>query len=875
MELIYLSIPNLVSGFWGKSDRKDPARTHPLLAHSADVAAVLEALLRLPSYKRIFEEFMQRDLDAALIARLCVLGALHDIGKTTAGFQAKNRQGEKTNGHIEPLGAIRDSKFQKDFLEIFPFLKEWGDTCGDYLLCVFGHHGRYPQILDEAEDEKKARQCANMWEAKLPSGLSSLDGLREISSHIKQWFPLAFNQDVSSLPESPIAQHLFAGLLMMADWIGSDERFFPFAASSDSPESFMPHARTQATIALQTIGVDVEPIRTQFNLPESFTDQFRFSPRPIQSVTDTIETSRNGSIVIIEAETGSGKTECAVRHFTRLFAEGLVDSMYFANPLRFAATQLQKRVSAYFAGSFGPGVFPTVLAVPGYLSVDDIEGIRLSDTEVLWPDENDPRKNWASEHPKRFLCAPCAVGTIDQALLATLRVSHAHLRAAALSRSLLVIDEVHASDHFMTRLTESLVALFAECGGHILMMSATLGGAVRDRYMNIFKTRKAGCGNVIPSLDQCLATPYPLVSTLGPAISVQSEVRKNVRIELVRSISAPADVAFRAIEAAKRGACVLVLRNSVRSAVETQIELEKLCNGDNSLLFSVNDMSAPHHARYAPDDRRLLDKKVEAVFGKAGTERHPCVLVATQTLEQSLDVDFDFLITDLCPADVLLQRIGRLFRHERIRPEAFPEPQCCILISDGGYEWLLTKEAKLHQFGDERAYEDQRIIAATWALLNGIAQGEGIIEIPAMNRAFVEKSTHPDALNSLACSLGPEWELLTQRVTGRKYAKKSVAALETIEWNKSYSAESVGIADEGKIVTRLGLDDRVVAFSEKPVGPFLYPVEKMVIPGWMVRGPGVVEPEVIEHVTKSDDGFDFEAFGKSFRYGRYGLILRT
>lgn len=870
-----MRLPDPVSGFWGKSERKHPERTHPLLAHSADVAAVLEALLGLPSYKKIFEKFMQRNLDAGLIARLCVLGALHDIGKTTAGFQAKNRSGERTNGHIEPLGAIRDSKFQKNFLEIFPFLKEWGGPCSEFLQCVFGHHGAYPQILDEAEDEKKARLCASMWETRLPSGLTPFDGLREISNHIKQWFPIAFKQDAPSLPESPIAQHLFAGLLMMADWIGSDERFFPFAASSDSPESFMPNARMRAAIALQTIGVDVGPIRTSFDLPKSFSDQFHFQPRPIQSATDTIETPRNGSIVIVEAETGSGKTECAVRHFTRLFAEGLVDSMYFANPLRFAATQLQKRVSVYLADAFGPGVFPTVLAVPGYLSVDIVEGIRLSGTEVLWPDEKDPRKNWASEHPKRFLCAPSSVGTIDQALLATLRVQHAHLRAAALSRSLLVIDEVHASDHFMTRLTESLVALFAECGGHILMMSATLGGVVRDRYLNIFKAGKTGCRNAIPSLDQCLAAPYPLVSPLGPAISVQSEVRKNVRIELVRSISAPADIASRAIEAAIRGACVLVLRNSVRSAVETQIELEKLCNGDNSLLFSVHDIPAPHHARYAPDDRRLLDNKVESVFGKAGTERHPCVLVATQTLEQSLDVDFDFLITDLCPADVLLQRIGRLFRHERIRSENFPEPQCCILTPDGGREWLLTKEAKRHQFGDERAYEDQRIIAATWMMLEEIVQGKGIIEIPTMNRSFVEKSTHPDALHSLACSLGPEWESLTQRITGRKYARKSVAALETIKWDEPYSAESVGIADEGKIVTRLGLDDRVVAFSEKPVGPFGLPVEKMVIPGWMVRETGAVEPEAIEHVTKTDDGFDFEAFGKSFRYGRYGLILRT
>lgn len=863
-----------IRSFWGKSDRNDPSRTHPLLAHSADVAAVMEALLDLPVYRRIFKTLTGQELDEVTKSRFAVLAGKHDIGKNTAGFQAKNRLAAHSHGHILPMGALCERSFRNRFIEIFPWLLEWGESASCYLTCMCGHHGSFPAIIDESlRNLTVAARCARLWDTTLPSGLSSFDGLKIIADYLQLWFPAAFDASAPPLPEAASVHHLFAGLLIMADWIGSDENFFPYAQPDDPLESYIDTARKHAAQALRTMRLDTDELRSRIPFPRTFYEQFKKTPLPVQTVAEELDLDPKGSLVIIEAETGSGKTECALRHFLRLFEAGMVDSLYFANPLRFAATQLQKRVSQNMGDVFGEGEMPTVLAVPGYLVVDDREGVRLPGFSVLWPDEKDTRRNWAAEHPKRYMCAPCAVGTIDQALLAVLKAPHSHLRAAALARSLLVIDEVHASDHFMTRIIESLVELFALCGGHILMMSATLGGAVRERYLHIFRTRKAVGVSPVPDETLCIGTPYPLISSTSArtAIKTLSGRAKEVRLELLPSMENPETLAQLALGAADSGGCILVLRNSVASAVETLQAMEKQRAGENNNIFTIEGVSTLHHARFAPADRKRLDQEVELLFGKSVERRWPCVIVTTQTLEQSLDVDFDLLITDLCPADVLLQRIGRLFRHDRRRPSAFSEPRCIVLVPDKGKDWLLKREAGKRQFGKERAYEDVRSVAATWELLEDRIAEDGFLRIPEMNRYFVERSTHPAFLSRLAERLGPEWEQITGGIAGSKGAKRQRAAFDIISWKKGYEAEFVSAADDHHIVTRLGLDDAVVFFQNPPVGPFGFSIEKMTVPGWMLQGKDLSELDQGIEARQTEFGFEFSICGKSFRYSRYGL----
>src|SRR5690606_20566847 len=145
------------------------------------------------------------------------------------------------------------------------------------------------------------------------------------------------------------------------------------------------------------------------------------------------------------------------------------------------------------------------------------------------------------------------------------------------------------------------------------------------------------------------------------------------------SIADPGAVAALALDAARRGGKVLVIRNTVSDCIATQEALESLSEGDSTLLFRCAGVAAPHHARYAKPHREALDRAIEASFGK-DRPGGGMVAIATQTVQQSLDLDADLLLTDLCPADVLLQRIGRLHRHERTREPAFTKAKAVVLV---------------------------------------------------------------------------------------------------------------------------------------------------------------------------------------------------
>jgi CRISPR-associated endonuclease/helicase Cas3 len=165
-----------------------------------------------------------------------------------------------------------------------------------------------------------------------------------------------------------------------------------------------------------------------------------------------------------------------------------VDSLYFALPTRVAASQLYKRVQDTLDRLWPENPPLALRALPGYVAADGQEARALPDFKVLWadnPDDQAAPQRWAGENAKRFLAAPVAVGTIDQALLGALQVAHAHLRHATLARSLLVVDEVHASDAYMTVLLEQLLKAHLNCGGHAVLLSATLGSSARSRYLRL------------------------------------------------------------------------------------------------------------------------------------------------------------------------------------------------------------------------------------------------------------------------------------------------------------------------------------------------------------------------------------------------------
>jgi len=449
---------------------------HPLVHHCADVAACFEMISSIPVFHERIESAAGCVLSSAILARLAILTFLHDAGKLHPGFQAKGWP-EKAwrgprHGHLREGAAI----FTAEELEPIALnlclaeLKGWG-TDLNLLFSVFAHHGR-PIVWNIAAEKSWAR-------VKTPGvTYDPVSASTEIGVMIRRWFPAAFFPEPEQLPSRPQFTHLFAGLVALADWLGSDQRFFPFESNLDP--DYINKAREQAQRAVSAIGLRVAGLRSNLSGRVDFSRATGFAaPNPQQQLVGSSPLEER--LLILEAETGSGKTEAAFWRFARLFEAGLVNSLYFALPTRSAAVQMHSRINRMLQHLFGVNAPEAILAVPGYLKSGEAEGMALPRWQVHWDDEGSASEyklaaRWAAENTKRYLAATVAVGTVDQAMLGALRVKHAHLRSAALSRSLLVIDEVHASDRYMTEIQGHLLRMHLDRGGHAMLMPGWSAG---------------------------------------------------------------------------------------------------------------------------------------------------------------------------------------------------------------------------------------------------------------------------------------------------------------------------------------------------------------------------------------------------------------
>jgi CRISPR-associated endonuclease/helicase Cas3 len=857
-------VQGLPTTFWGKlrlpTESAGRAEWHPLGDHCADVAAVCERVLSLEIWARRFRLLAGCDLDAGIRARLCVLAALHDVGKFNLGFQAKARPDPgRTAGHVrEGLAAV----FHGDALGCLAELGDWGEGACGLLAAALCHHGQ-PFRVDSV---------APYWQSSWWRETRALDpraGAERLLSRCRDWFPAAFSHGTSQLPAAPTLAHGFAGLVTLADWIASDTRFFPFADQAAGERIVF--ARERASAALAAIGL--ESAAASRHDEHGRTPFARITPpgcvpRAAQNAILDLPLDE-GTVTVLEAETGSGKTEAALARFVALFDAGLVDGLYFALPTRTAATQMHHRVHEAVQRAFAVPP-PVVLAVPGYLRVDDTEGCRLPGFEVRWSDAERCRyRGWAAESAKRYLAATVAVGTIDQVLLSSLMVPHAHLRASALLRHLLVVDEVHASDAYMGRILRDVLARHIAAGGHALLLSATLGGEARASLLHPTGRRRS------VSLQDALAVPYPSLTHCG-AREWTSAIRSDGRDRGVTMVTEPwmeelEPIATAVAGAAARGAKVLIIRNTVVDCIATQLAVEEAVakGGDRTTLFACDGVPAPHHSRFARVDREALDAAIEARFGRVRAGAG-CVVVATQTVQQSLDLDADALFTDLCPADVLLQRLGRLHRHQRdaARPPGFESPRAVVLVPDRrDLGCLLNLEGMpsgSHGLGS--VYEDLRILEATWRLLEQHREWK----VPGMNRHLVENSVHSTVLERIAVEGGPRWQRHAEQVTGTALGERRQADLNLVDWSRHYAEMSFPGQTGERIGTRLGEGDRRVVFESAPVGPFGRHVRELVLPAWWVSGVSGDELAATRVMT-TQEGFEFEFGGRAFAYGRLGL----
>jgi CRISPR-associated endonuclease/helicase Cas3 len=737
-----------------KTDRETGA-TRSLIGHSLDVAHCVHEMLSRGVARRRLSMACGISLNDVHAARIAVLAGLHDMGKSTSGFQDRINGRGRGSGHVaEAIAAIRASGTIADAIrEAFnaEILNQWCDDPLSVVYAVFCHHG---EPVAEGRIAACMAELTQQWTKR-----TEYDPVAEVNTLTKtllEVFPQAL-EEATPFPETTRFQHALAGLIMTADWMGSDTRFHPVVGNDDRPQA----ARDLLDATRWSGWHSGAP-------PEAILGSYK--PRAAQiSMLSLPITER---LAIIEAPTGTGKTEASVIWTNRLVAADLVDGMYFAVPTRSAATELHARISKMMGQIYPLLIGRVVRAVPGMIDTDHAANI--------WDEPRLP--TWALGSARRVMGAPIAIGTIDQAMLSQLRTRHSWLRAWCLARQLLVIDEVHASDPYMSEIITHLVSEHLALGGYALLMSATLGETLRAKL-----ERR-------PRVEIVAATakPYPQVSAPNKELKIEASAVRTTRI----IVDEHQNAVKRTLETVQRNEAVLWIRSTVADALD-----------DYRLFRSSGTNAILHHSRYADIDRQYLDREVLRILGPGG-QRTGVVIVGTQTLEQSLDIDADLLVTDAIPADVLLQRLGRLHRH---RTGTAPT---AILLEPGDWSDRVRFDGRpLGGPGHGWAW-----VYSPLAVRETVEwlRSHSLVSVPGDVRAMVELATHADHLEARAGFYGEPWVQLWHRLYGNAIADTQQALAGLVDRTRDYGQALIN----ERVPTRLGDGSVDVEVDGRLLSPF-------------------------------------------------------
>lgn len=639
------------------------------------------------------------------------LAALHDLGKLSPGFQRKCEAWLKENGlTIVARNGCWDTGTEPDHgkvshAAIQDFLIQQGvaRSCAKYLAAALGgHHGRLkylpndrgirPPLIKQISDnrsgiewDKERLLCAQqVWDFFKPDALTDL--LTGDSSAI--WW--------------------LAGLTSVADWIGSDEQFFstvPDAVDKDVPAI--------ASHAVESIGLTPPAITTGL----TFEQLFGFSPNEMQA--RTFETITGPGVYVIEAPMGMGKTEAALGAAYQLLAAGKARGIYFALPTQATSNRIHLRMNDFLehiSPATGSG---RLIHGNSWLMQErlDFNPAATGKLEHAYDDARNGRDWFASA--KRALLAPFGVGTVDQALLGVVAAKHFYVRHFALAGKVVILDEVHSYDLYTGTLIDKLITTLEGLGCTVIILSATLTGKRRGQIV-------AKSGSALEDAQQ----PYPLISgrteriSFNPVAAAAPDSR-NVAVEFVNSESA----VHEALAVARSGGAVLWICNTVGAAQKQLQRFKELVQGEFPLGLL--------HSRFPFWRRDALETLWMGRFGKDGSTRCGSILVSTQVVEQSVDLDADLLITELAPTDMLLQRLGRLWRHERGK-RAVDAPRICIIEE----VTTLDELRKLSPEKIKKSLGSKSFVYDPYILLRSLEvwQAQSEVVVPSQIRSLIEET---------------------------------------------------------------------------------------------------------------------------------------
>jgi CRISPR-associated endonuclease/helicase Cas3 len=792
--------------YWGKADEKYVGATswHPLAYHCLDVAACGQVLLNAqPSWLRSLGRLSGISLDV-LPGWVTFLLALHDSGKFGDGFQSLRSdlwQTLQCRTEDTRPGERHDTLGYELLMETLPqwlnrpeLARRGRQQMRPWLAAVTGHHGKPPRNLSTGDS---ARLLRDHFPAQV------LEDTRQFVLEVTELLmpdghPLPAHQD-GQAERYGQASWLLSGLAVTADWLGSNTLWFPYRKSEVGLAKYWRDtALPQAHRAIAESGLTPNtPIFSGFgNLFPSIK-----TPTPLQSWAETVHITNSPQLFVLEELTGAGKTEAALTLAARLMAEGQGRGLYLALPTMATADAMFDRVRRdngwrrFFAG----GEAQLALAHSADRLKLRLEEANRQDAGYGPGEEESASRNctaWLANSRKKALLADFGVGTLDQALLAVLPARHQSLRLLGLASKVVVVDEVHACDSYMGELLARLLRFHAALGGSVILLSATLPLTQRACYI------KAFAEGAELTVARPVEVGYPLAShfsTNGLAEQPLETRAESARHVDVQALHEEKEVRERLQNLLAQGRCVVWIRNSVADAVETL----KVWNA------SYPEYSATlFHARFALVDRlRIGKEKIEAAFGPDSTPvtRRGKLVIATQVIEQSLDVDFDDMVTDLAPIDLVVQRAGRLQRHKRDADgnrlqdlniaDGRGGARLAVLMpmpgEDSGKRWMTDL---LPRGGMVYPDHGKLWLTARWLSKNGG------FDLPRQARDMIE-AVYDDAVFD---SLPEGLKEIALKAEGACRADQGVARSNLLSFDEGYSPTSLQWQDEGEAPTRLG-----------------------------------------------------------------------
>lgn len=742
---------------WAKADKKDESKVHRLVYHLIDVGQVALAM-----WKRAFDEKSKSQFcewlgcdEETAGQTLAFLISLHDLGKASPSFQIK----------VKPMqDEIRKAGFW------LPATKP-AQTSPHGVVSAWALGALLPDAIKISEqDAKKIGRAVGghhgTWIVPVqlqPNSLTLTDkGNNEViwdeaRKELVESMMAIFNPTSGFiLPQDPqelnVFLTLFSGFTSVADWIGSMTEYFPYEKSVNIPlEEYTLRSAANAEKALTQLGwFNWQADGKALTFKEMF--PFIVSPNSVQQkIVDEVAKASIPALLILESPTGSGKTEAALYAADTWLQSQRGSGMYIAMPTQATSNQMYDRVTKFLRQRYPADALNFHLVHGGALLEDN-----KAQTEGVYDeDQTDSQGGIRAEAwflpRKRTLLAPFGVGTVDQALMSVLQTRHFFVRMFGLQNKVVIFDEVHAYDTYMSELFKRLLAWLRQIGVSVILLSATLPE----------KTRRELAAAYLGSEDVNLPpAEYPrltIASNTGiQSIALDTPSSRTVQLQ-------PCDVQPQTIiehlrTALQNGGCAAVICNRVARAQELYKEVQAagLVPEADLILF---------HARFPFAWREEIENKVLEKFGKdKNGGKNPSrpqksIVIATQVIEQSLDLDFDFMVSDLAPVDLLIQRAGRLHRHSQndpTRPETLKVPNLLI---------AFPQKDDIPEFGGDEYVYDRSVMLKTWLAL----KDKSAMTLPSETTALIE-SVYGDEIEISDKALQKEIEKAIEKAEQKEKA---------------------------------------------------------------------------------------------------------